>query len=194
MSETEIPPLEPTVPAAEASPPSAQDPLTAVTQAKDAAEKQVAELKDRLLRSAAEFENYKKRVRKEVDDAAHQGRERLLKDLLTVVDNMTLALKHVADDNPAAKGVKMVEKQMLQALEKFGVVRFSALGSVFDPARHEAVAHQDTLDAAADTVVQEFAQGYLYQDRLFRAAMVAVARAPEGAEPAAPPAEEPKAE
>src|SRR3974377_2357718 len=79
------------------------------------------ELKDRLLRTAAEFDNWKKRAKKEADEAGARGRESLLKELLPVIDNLERALKHASADDPLATGVRMVEKQLLSALEKFGV-------------------------------------------------------------------------
>jgi molecular chaperone GrpE len=137
-----------------------------------------AELKDRLLRTAAEFENWKKRAKKESDEAAARGRESLLRELFPVMDNLERALKHAAPDDPLAAGVKMVEKQLLAALEKFGVTRFSAVGQAFDPALHEAIQQVESTEHAPGTVASEFASGYVASGRLLRPAMVAVAKAP----------------
>src|SRR3954464_1313594 len=90
-----------------------------------------AELKDRLLRTAAEFENYKKRARKEVDEAQARGREGVLKDIFPVLDNLERALQHAPEKDPLTVGVRLVEKELLKALEKFGVSRFSAVGQPF---------------------------------------------------------------
>src|SRR5690349_12841365 len=103
-----------------------EDLITQLEKEKSAAEAQAKENHDRFLRMAADFENYKKRVKKEVDDSSHKGREQLLKEILPVIDNLERALKHAPEGDPLTQGVKMVEKQLLQALEKFGITRFSA--------------------------------------------------------------------
>src|SRR5437868_10672752 len=109
-------------------------------------EREKRELHDRLLRTAAEFENFKKRAKKEMDDAATRGREQLLKELLPALDNLERALKHAAEGDPLAVGVKSTEKQLLQALEKFGVTRFSSLGKPFDPSLHDAIQQLETSE------------------------------------------------
>ncbi len=160
-----------------AAPDGAEDPIAKLEQSN-------RELNDRLLRLAAEFENYKKRTKKETDDAANRGRESLLKELLPVLDNFERALAHASKDDPLAIGVRMVEKQMISALEKFSVTRFDALGKPFDPALHEAVQQAETVEFSPGTVAQEFSKGYLIGGRLLRPAIVAVAKAPSApAEP-----------
>ncbi len=144
------------------------------------------ELHDRLLRLAAEFENWKKRARREQDEAASRGRETLLKELLPALDNLERALKAAPEKDPVAVGVRLVDKQIIQALEKFEVKRFSALGQPFDPNQHEAIQQVASTDVPAGHVAAEFAQGYTIGGRLLRAAMVGVAAAP------ATPGEAPK--
>jgi molecular chaperone GrpE len=150
-------------------------------------EQEKRELHDRLLRTAAEFENFKKRTKKEMDDAATRGREQLLRELLPAIDNLERALKHAPPGDPLAVGVQQTEKQLLQALEKFGVTRFSSVGKPFDPAQHDAIQQVETAEFPPGTVAQEFASGYMIGPRLLRPAMVAVAKAPPAAAP--PPAE-----
>jgi molecular chaperone GrpE len=167
------------------APQTVEEMITALeAQAQKLAEEK-RELHDRLLRTAADFENWKKRAKKESDEAAQRGREALLKELLTVLDNLERALKHAAPDDPLAKGVQMVEKQFLGALEKFGITRFSAAGQPFDPSMHDAIQQVETAEVAPGTVAQEFAKGYLSNGKLLRPAMVAVAKAPP--QPSAPP-------
>jgi len=149
-----------------------------------AAEQEKKELLDRLLRSAADFENFKKRAKKEIEDGAVKGREGVFREILPVIDNLERALKHAASDDPLAQGVRMVEKQLLQAMEKFGVARFTALGQPFDPAMHDAIQQMETADMPPNTVAQEYAAGYTLAGKLLRAAMVAVSKAPEAATPA----------
>jgi molecular chaperone GrpE len=136
------------------------------------------ELKDRLLRTAADFENYKKRTKREMDEAQARGREGVLKDILPVLDNLERALQHAPEKDPLAVGVRMVEKQLLAALEKFGISRFSAVGQPFDPTLHDAIQQVETAEMPPGTVAMEFAKGYKAGDRLIRPAMVAVAKAP----------------
>jgi molecular chaperone GrpE len=143
-------------------------------------EREKRELHDRLLRTAAEFENFKKRAKKESDDAATRGREQLLKELLPALDNLERALKHAPDGDPLTVGLLQTEKQLLQALEKFGVVRFSSVGKPFDPSVHDAIQQVETVEHAPGSVAQEFASGYTIGQRLLRPAMVAVAKAPAG--------------
>jgi molecular chaperone GrpE len=139
------------------------------------------ELHDRLLRTAADFENFKRRTKKELEDAASRGREQLLKELLPALDNLERALKHAPPGDPLAVGVQQTEKQLLQALERFGVTRFSSLGKPFDPSMHDAIQQVETSEHAPGTVAAEFSSGYMIGPRLLRAAMVGVAKSPAGA-------------
>jgi molecular chaperone GrpE len=143
-------------------------------------EQEKKDLHDRLLRTAADFENFKRRTKKEIDDAATRGREQLLKELLPALDNLERALKHAPPGDPLAVGVQQTEKQLLQALEKFGVTRFSAVGKPFDPSVHDAIQQVETSEQPPGSVAQEFASGYMLGQRLLRPAMVAVAKAPAG--------------
>jgi molecular chaperone GrpE len=141
-------------------------------------EQEKRDLHDRLLRTAAEFENFKRRTKKEMDDAATRGREQLLKELLPALDNLERALKHAAPNDPLAVGIQQTEKQLLQALEKFGVTRFASVGKPFDPSQHDAIQQMETSEHPPGSVAQEFASGYMIGQRLLRPAMVAVAKAP----------------
>ncbi len=133
-------------------------------------------LQDRLLRLAAEFENWKKRAKKEMDDAAPRARDNLAKELLPVLDNLSRAIAHANTEDPLAVGVRMVEKQLLASLEKFQITRFVSVGQPFDPAIHEAIQQVETDESPPGSVCQEFAAGYMSGTRLLRAAMVAVAK------------------
>jgi molecular chaperone GrpE len=140
---------------------------------------------DRLLRTAAEFDNFKKRAGKEKDDTRKYAVESLLKDFLPVADNLERALDHAEQHDPkqVIDGVRLVQKMLEGALSKHGVIGFSALGQMFDPAQHEALMQADS-DQPAGTVIQEMARGYKLAERLVRPAAVVVARAREvGATP-----------
>jgi len=151
---------------------------------------------ERLLRVAAEFENFKKRAIKEREDAQKFGIERLLKDFLPVADNLDRALDHAEEHDlrQVIEGVKLVQKLLENMLAKHGVTGFSALGQPFDPNLHEALMQQES-DAPPGTVVSEMSRGYKLNDRLVRPAAVVVARAKSAVPPpqtgpdGAPPAE-----
>jgi molecular chaperone GrpE len=142
---------------------------------------------ERCLRVAADLENYRKRAAREKDEVQRFGAERLLKDLLPVVDGLDRALAHAAEDDPLREGVKLVRAQLEQALAKHGVTGFSAMGQRFDPALHEALMNVPTRDQAPGTVVLEHARGFKLNDRLVRPAMVGVAVEPPPDAPAGPP-------
>jgi molecular chaperone GrpE len=132
---------------------------------------------ERLLRTAAEFDNFRKRTQKEKEDARRYAVESLLKDFLPVADNLERALEHAEEHDPkqVVEGVRLVQKMLEAALAKHGVVGFSARGQQFDPNLHEALMQQES-DAPAGTVISEMARGYKLHDRLVRPAAVVVAR------------------
>jgi len=138
-----------------------------------------AVLRDRLLRLAADFENYRKRVAREAHEARRYGIEGLLRDLLPVIDNLDRALAHAeGEKNPVIDGIRLVGKQCLDVLANYGVKSFSSLGQPFDPERHEAVGQAPGGEMAPGTVLEEMAKGYFLHDRLLRPAHVIVAASP----------------
>lgn len=147
-------------------------------EAEPAAEERVAELKDQLLRLAADFENFRKRARREQEELRKYGIDTTVRELLPVLDNLERALKHAADDDPMAQGVNMVAKQFRDVLERFGVVGFQSVGQPFDPERHEAMGQAPGGDVEPGTVLEEMEKGYTLHDRLLRPAKVIVAAAP----------------
>jgi molecular chaperone GrpE len=135
---------------------------------------------DRCLRLAADLENYRKRAARERDEVQKFGNEKLLKDLLPVVDGLDRALAAAAADDPLREGVKLVRATFEQTLARHGVTGFSALGEKFDPAQHEALLQVPTREQPPGTVVLEHARGFRLNDRLVRPAMVGVAVEPPG--------------
>jgi molecular chaperone GrpE len=133
---------------------------------------------ERCLRVAADLENYKKRAAKEREEVQKFGSEKLVKDLLPVVDNLDRALAAAPADDPLREGVKLVRSSLEQVLARHGVVGFSALGARFDPAQHEALMQVPTREQPPGTVVLEHARGFRLNDRLVRPAMVGVAVEP----------------
>ena len=142
------------------------------------------ELNDRMLRLAAEFENYKRRVRKDMEDAGHRTLESLLKEMLPPIDNLDRALVAAAGaEDKSAKalieGVQMVQKQFFAALERFSVKSFDVeRGQPFDPAFHEAVQQVDSTTLPPGSVATVYQRGYIHTatNRLLRPAVVAVVR------------------
>lgn len=156
------------------------------------AEQKAAALKDQLLRTAADFDNYRKRSRREVDDARQSGRETMLTDLLPVFDNLERAVGHVSaasDVQSLASGIQMVMKQFRDTLQRQGIERIQTVGQPFDPNVHEAIQQLVTADFEPGCVAGEVQAGYRLGERLIRPAMVVVAKAPEGPVPTEPPQE-----
>lgn len=148
-------------------------------------EREKLETHERMLRLAAEFENWKKRARREQDDAQWKAKEQVLKDILEVVDNMERALSSLTDtsDPKAVKdGVSLVLRLFHQKLERHDVRPIEAKGKAFDPRVHEAVARVPSTDVAAGAVVEELVKGYNMGDKLLRPASVVVAVAPSSGE------------
>jgi molecular chaperone GrpE len=144
-------------------------------------QKKIEDLHDRWVRAVADLDNYKKRAVKERDEVQKFGVEKLVKDLLPVLDNLDRALAAAAADDPLVAGVKLVRTSFEQVLGRHGVKGFSALGQPFDPALHEALMQVPTAAAAPGTVVLEHGRGFTLNERLVRPAMVGVAVAlPQG--------------
>lgn len=164
-------------------PSSPDDPAGAGDDALAALRAEAAETRERLLRTAAEFDNFRKRARRDVEDAEKRGRERLLNELLPVFDNLERALlvaNEASDVKAVADGVGMVLKQFTDTLERGGIRRVPTTGAPFDPQVHEAIQQIETADQPPGSVVAEVRAGYAMGDRLVRAAMVVVAKAPSG--------------
>ena len=158
-------------------------------------EQEKKETYDRLLRTAADFDNFRKRSRRDQEEATIKGKEAVLKEMLPVVDNLERALQAAqttAGGGAAASlvdGVKLVLRQFASALERFEVKPVEAVGKPFDPAYHEAISQVPSADHPNGTVVAEMQRGYTIGNRLLRPALVAVAKSPEP-----PPAPEPEPE
>lgn len=135
---------------------------------------------ERYLRQAAELDNFKKRTARERDEAIRFANEALIKDLLPVVDNLERAVAHASgggNGKPLVEGVEMVLKGLLDVLMKHGVVQITALGQLFDPSKHEAMAQVESDTHEPNSVVDELHKGYMLRDRLLRPALVSVAKA-----------------
>lgn len=145
---------------------------------------EAAKYKEQALRALADFDNYRKRSRKEVDDAKRQGREDFLRDFLPVFDNVERAImsaERATDVKSVVDGLQMIMRQLTDTLSRAGINRVAGVGSAFDPQVHEAIQQVETDEHAAGTVIAEVQPGYVQGERLVRAAMVVVAKAKAGA-------------
>lgn len=139
------------------------------------------DMKDRWIRTAAEFENWKKRARKEKDDAVATAREAVLRDMLEIVDNLERATggSGAGDGAAVIKGVNLVLRLFQQKLERYDVKPFAAAGQPFDPRQHEAVSRVESADVPSGSVAAELQKGYRVGERLLRPAMVSVSTGPK---------------
>ena len=144
-------------------------------------EKEFKEHHDRLLRLAADFDNYKKRAAREKEDWAKFANEELIRAILPFIDNLERALNHaqkVTDTGVLIEGVRLTVQQLLQTLNRFGLSSIQSVGKPFDPALHEAMLVVETEKQEPNQVVEEFQKGYLLNDRLLRPATVSVSKTP----------------
>ena len=142
---------------------------------------------DRLLRVTAEFENYKKRSQREMDDFRRFANESLIKDILPIVDNLERALSVEQTGTESAveslkEGVRMTLEGLTDALKRFGVTPVESEGKPFDPNVHQAVSQEETEQYPDGTVSKELQKGYMLHSRLLRPAMVIVSKKPENAQ------------
>ena len=145
-------------------------------------EKEIKGHHDRLLRLAADFENYKKRAAKEKEEWTKFANEDLIRTILPFIDNLERAVNHaekIADTGVLIEGVRLTIQQLLQGLNRFGLSAFQSVGKPFDPTVHEAMLVVETDQHEPNQVVEEFQKGYLLNERLLRPATVSVSKAPE---------------
>lgn len=144
--------------------------------------KELAEMRDRYVRLMADFENFKKRALKEQSELLKYQGERVIVDLLEVLDNLELALNHSSADAEKLKtGLEMIQKMFVERLGKWDVRGESGVGLSFDPQRHSAISRIPGADAKPGTIVGELKKAYFYKDKLIRPGEVVVAAEPEGA-------------
>ncbi len=137
--------------------------------------------KEQWMRSAADFDNYRKRARREVEDAKKSGREDLLREILPVFDNLERGIQsaqRATDVKAVADGLAMITKQFIDTLGRAGITKIGGIGSPFDPSVHEAIQQVETTEHPPGVVIAEVQPGYQQGDRLIRAAMVVVSKAP----------------
>jgi len=155
------------------------DPIKDLEEKLQASEETAKESYDRFLRVSAEFENYKKRSAREMDEFRKFANQSLIKELLPIVDNLELAIKSSNENENAAvglvDGVNLTLREILKVFEKYDAKPIEALGRTFDPRYHEAVMREETDKHPENTVINELQKGYLMHERLIRPSMVVVA-------------------
>ena len=166
------------------------DPLEDLAQKLKLKEQEAQENYDRLLRVSADFDNYKKRASRDMEEFRKFSNQSLIKEMLSVVDNLELAINstngHKTIDKGLLDGLAMTHTEILKVFEKFSVKPISAIGQPFDPTFHEAVMQEATDEYPANTVINELQKGYLIHDRLLRPSMVVVASSKEKKDDANP--------
>ena len=178
-----VPPDDPAPADADvATPPP--DPTAELEKKLAAAEAKTKENYDKFLRAMADLENQRKRSKREVDDAKFDAKNRIMKEMLPVVDNLERAIEHAASAageldgavKPIVEGVQLVLRQFQTAFERLDIQAIEAKGQPFDPNLHEAISQQES-DLPPGTVVQVLQRGYKSGDKLLRPALVVVAKA-----------------
>lgn len=179
--------------AAEPAEQSPEERLAALEQKNLEIEQKNKDTYERLLRATADLDNFRKRARRDLEDARVEARSRVLREMLPVIDNLERAVAHAegtADSKGIVEGVSLVLRQFVQALERCSVKPIEAQGQAFDPNVHEAVGQQESAEHPPGTVAQVLQKGYWIGDRLLRPALVVVSKgAPEAGAGEAPASE-----
>jgi molecular chaperone GrpE len=161
----------------------AAGPATSTGAADDVAKlrQENTELRDRAIRTLADFDNFRKRSERERQELRRYALLEPMREFLTVADNLDLALSAQGSAEDLKRGVEMIHRQMSELLRRFGIVEVPAIGQPFDPTLHEAVSREESREVKVPTVVAELRRGYKMHDRLVRPSMVKVAVPAEAA-------------
>jgi molecular chaperone GrpE len=148
----------------------------------DALRRDRDELRDQLLRRRADFDNYRKRVDRDRQQAGFEVAAGIFRELVATVDNLERALQSGATEDALRAGVELTYRELRAFLESQGVVTHDPTGQRFDPEIHQALMHDEVPGVAEGTVAEVFRKGYSYKERLLRPALVRVAKGAEGGE------------
>jgi molecular chaperone GrpE len=146
-----------------------------------AKDRECSDAKNRYLRLYAEFENYKRLAQRDQQDYTRFAAEKVLKELLPIVDNLERAVSHARGaqaDASIVDGMALIVRQFHDALRKNGCEPIEAVGKPFDPAFHQALAQVESTEHEADTIVEEAQRGYLLHGRILRPSLVTVSKKP----------------
>lgn len=160
--------------------PGPENTVNEMNEQLEAKQKELEEALQRYLRLAADFDNFRRRTRQELDDVRKTAAERLIGELLPVLDNFERALASARSLFPdsVVTGIDMIYRQLWHVLEQSGAQPMDAAGQTFDPTRHEAFEQVETDDFPEGTVIEEVQKGYLLNGKVLRPALVRVAKRP----------------
>ncbi len=179
---TDAPEATPVEAAAETAAPEETRPEEDLRARLEAKEKEAAENYDRYLRAAAELDNYRKRAARDKEDAIKYGNEKLIRDILPILDSLDRALQQASElsarNNFEAfqQGLELIHTQILGCLERHGVEKIAAKGEEFDPERHQALMQVETPEVESNRVIDEYESGYTLHGRLLRPSKVSVSK------------------
>src|SRR4030067_3222214 len=157
--------------------------VASIREALEKKEAECRELQDKYVRALAEMDNFRKRMNWEMNDSVKFANEKILGDLLAVVDNMERAIIHSRDKKDFASLIDGLELTLIEftgVFEKHGVQSVESVGHVFDPSKHHAVAVIESDTHGENVIVEEFRKGYLLNDRVLRPSLVSVAKKKDG--------------
>jgi molecular chaperone GrpE len=142
---------------------------------------ELQEMNDKYIRLYAEFDNYRKRVNKDREELIKYANEGIIYQLLPVIDNLEMALKHSNDSTSSGlvQGVENTLREFLRTLEKYGLTPIEAVNKPFDPSLHEAMCVIERKDIEDNLVVEEFRKGYIFKEKVLRPSLVSVSKRPK---------------
>ncbi len=159
-----------------------EESVVSMREALEKKEAECRELQDKYVRAVAEMDNFRKRMNREMNESVKFANEKILGDLLTVVDNMERAITHTRekkDFDSLIDGLELTMKEFKGVFERYGVQTVESVGHVFDPSKHHAVAMIESDTHGENVIVEEFRKGYLLNDRVLRPSLVSVAKKKE---------------
>ncbi len=152
--------------------------IAALTAEKDQLAAEKAELKDRLLRTLADFDNFRRRADRDRSEYVQFAAMEMVRDLIPILDDFRRAMKVETADKEYAKGIELIDQRLFETLKKAGLEPIEAAGKPFDPNLHQAVDRVQSEEFPDQTVLQEYQSGYNFKGKLLRPAMVKVAVKP----------------
>ena len=152
--------------------------IAALTAERDQLAAEKADLKDRLLRTLADFDNFRRRAERDRSEYVQFAAMEMVRDLIPILDDFRRAMQVEIADKEYAKGIELIDQRLFEALKKAGLEPIEAAGKPFDPNLHQAVVRVQSEEFPDQTVLEEFQSGYNFKGKLLRPAMVKVAVKP----------------
>ena len=155
--------------------PTPEAQIAALAGERDQLAAEKADLKDRLLRTLADFENFRRRAERDRSEYVQYAATEMVRDLIPILDDFRRAVKVETADKEYAKGIELIDQRLFEALKKAGLEPIESAGKLFDPNLHQAVVRVQSEEFPDQTVLEEFQSGYNFKVKLLRPAMVKVA-------------------